>query len=142
MVIRMIIRSLLNKNKKKGNLIMAVKQSYAMVNGVKMLATYDSDTQLWTVEGNAPADSSWSQPDHVYKIELHAEDEAGNSTVMTADDKTYGNQLKLRVLEKNKTDSYDRITNQRISTWSICTGHQARGQRCRRFRSQHGYCCA
>lgn len=79
---------------------MAVKQSYAMVNGVKMLAIYDSATQLWTVEGNAPADSSWSQPNHVYKIELHAEDEAGNSTVMTADDGTYGNQLKLRVLEK------------------------------------------
>ena len=73
-----------------------------MVNGVKMLAIYDSATQLWTVEGNAPADSSWSQPNHVYKIELHAEDEAGNSTVMTADDGTYGNQLKLRVLEKTK----------------------------------------
>ena len=54
------------------------------------------------MEGNAPADSSWSQPNHVYKIELHAEDEAGNSTVMTADDGTYGNQLKLRVLEKTK----------------------------------------
>lgn len=81
---------------------MSVKQSYAMVNGVKMLAIYDSATQLWTVEGNAPADSSWSQPNHVYKIELHAEDEAGNSTVMTADDGTYGNQLKLRVLEKTK----------------------------------------
>lgn len=81
---------------------MAVKQSYAMVNGVKMLATYDSGTQLWAVEGNAPADSSWSQPDHVYKIELHAEDEAGNETIMTAEDPTYGNQLKLRVLEKTK----------------------------------------
>lgn len=81
---------------------MAVKQSYAMVNGVKLLATYDNATQLWTVEGNAPADSSWSQPDHVYKIELHAEDEAGNKTTMTADDQTYGNQLKLRVLEKTK----------------------------------------
>lgn len=81
---------------------MAVKQSYAKVNGVKMLAIYDSATQLWTVEGNAPADSSWSQPNHVYKIELHAEDEAGNSTVMTADDGTYGNQLKLCVLEKTK----------------------------------------
>ena len=54
------------------------------------------------MEGNAPADSSYSQPNHVYKIELHAEDEAGNSTVMTADDGTYGNQLKLRVLEKTK----------------------------------------
>lgn len=81
---------------------MAVKQSYAMVNGVKMLATYDNSTKLWTVEGNAPADSSWNQPDHVYKIELHAEDEAGNHTVMTADDKTYGSQLRLRVLEKTK----------------------------------------
>lgn len=59
---------------------MAVKQSYAMVNGVKMLAIYDSATQLWTVEGNAPADSSWSQPNHVYKIELSVQDNDGNTS--------------------------------------------------------------
>lgn len=81
---------------------MAVKTAYATVNGVKMLATYDETTKLWTVDGNAPASSSWSQPDHVYDITLYAEDEAGNSVTMTADDEEYGDQLKLRVLEKTK----------------------------------------
>lgn len=81
---------------------MAVKQAYAMLNGVKMLATYDSETKLWTVEGNAPAASSWSQPGHVYNMTLHAEDTAGNTTSMTSSDATYGAQLKFRVLEKTK----------------------------------------
>ena len=77
-----------------------VKQAYAVINGVQTAATYDAATQLWTVNATAPAKSSWSQPDHVYKIELHAEDLAGNKVTMTASDPTYGEQLKLRVLEK------------------------------------------
>ena len=81
---------------------MAVKTAYVMLNGVKMVATYDEDTKLWTAEGNAPANSSWSQPEHVYKMEIHAEDEVGNEAIMTADDETYGEQLKIRVLEKTK----------------------------------------
>lgn len=81
---------------------MAVKTAYVMLNGVKMLATYSESTKLWTAEGNAPASSSWNEPEHVFKAEIHAEDGAGNKTIMTAEDDTYGDQLKFRVLEKTK----------------------------------------
>lgn len=82
---------------------MAVKSApYVMIKGQKLIATYDEESGLWTAEGTAPAESSWSQPDHVFKAEIHAEDLAGNSTVMTSDDKVYGNELKFRILEKTK----------------------------------------
>lgn len=81
---------------------MAVKQAYVMLNGQKTIATYDSATKLWTAETNAPNQSSWSQPNHVFTAEIHAEDTAGNSTVMDSSDTTYGSQLKFRVLEKTK----------------------------------------
>lgn len=79
-----------------------VKQAYAMINGQKVIATYDEATQLWTVETTAPSASSWSQPDHVYQVTLHAEDEAGNIVSMDSTDNEYGDQLKIRVLEKTK----------------------------------------
>lgn len=77
-----------------------VKTAYAMFNGQKILATYDESTGLYTVETNAPAESSWGQTDHAFLMTLHAEDNAGNTVEMTSDDPTYGNQLKFRVLEK------------------------------------------
>lgn len=77
-----------------------IKSAYAMFNGQKVLATYDEATQTYTVETNAPAESSWSQANHVFLMTLHAEDNAGNTVEMTSDDPTYGNQLKFRVLEK------------------------------------------
>lgn len=80
----------------------SIKQAYIMFNGQKVLATYSESTKLWTAETNAPAESSWNQPEHVYKVEIHAEDAAGNSTVMKSTDETYGDQLKIRVLEKTK----------------------------------------
>lgn len=77
-----------------------VKTAYAMINGQKVVAQYHEDTDSWSIETAAPAESSWSQPDHVYKITLHAEDNAGNTVEMTSDDPEYGDQLKVRVLEK------------------------------------------
>lgn len=77
-----------------------VKSAYAMINGVKTVAVYSEETQLWTVETAAPADSSWSLPGHVYEVTLHAEDEAGNTVTMDSTDPEYGEQLKIRVLEK------------------------------------------
>lgn len=79
-----------------------VKQAWLIINGQRINAVYDAETDTWTAEGNAPAESSWSQSDHVYKLELHAEDEAGNEVTMDSTDATYGEQLKLRVLEKTK----------------------------------------
>lgn len=77
-----------------------VKQAYALVNGVKVPAIYDETTGLWSIETTAPSESSWSQPDHVYQISLHAEDLAGNTVSMDSSDETYGDELKIRVLEK------------------------------------------
>lgn len=80
----------------------AIKNAYIMFNGQKVVAQYDEKTKTWTATTNAPANSSWSQPDHVYKVEIHAVDAANNEATMTSADPTYGGQLKIRVLEKSK----------------------------------------
>lgn len=80
----------------------AIKEAYIMFNGRKVIAQYDEGTKTWTATTNAPANSSWSQPDHVYKVEIHAVDAANNEATMTSADSTYGDQLKIRVLEKSK----------------------------------------
>lgn len=80
----------------------AIKETYIMFNGQKVVARYDERTKTWTATTNAPANSSWSQPDHVYKVEIHAVDVANNKATMTSADPTYGDQLKIRVLEKSK----------------------------------------
>lgn len=80
----------------------AIKEAYIMFNGQKVVATYDEGTKTWTATTNAPANSSWSQPDHIYPVEIHAVDAANNQVTMTKDDPTYGDQLKIRVLEKTK----------------------------------------
>lgn len=79
---------------------MAVKSAYIMINGVQVNATYNEETQTYTANITAPAASSWSQPDHVYPVEIHAIDEAGNERVMDSTDAEYGDELKIRVLEK------------------------------------------
>lgn len=80
----------------------AIKEAYIMFNDQKVVARYDEKTKTWTATTNAPANSSWSQPDHVYKVKIHAVDAANNEATMTSADPTYGDQLKIRVLEKSK----------------------------------------
>lgn len=80
----------------------AIKEAYIMFNDRKVVAQYDERTKTWTATTNAPANSSWSQPDHVYKVEIHAVDAANNEATMTSANPTYGDQLKIRVLEKSK----------------------------------------
>lgn len=79
-----------------------IKEAYIMFNGQKVIAQYDDDTRTWTATTNAPANSSWSQLEHIYPVEIHAVDAANNQVTMTKDDPTYGGQLKIRVLEKTK----------------------------------------
>lgn len=79
-----------------------IKEVYIMFNGQKVVAQYDKNTQTWTATTNAPANSSWSRPDHIYPVEIHAVDAANNKAAMTSSDPTYGDQLKIRVLEKTK----------------------------------------
>lgn len=77
-----------------------IKTVYAMINGQKVVATYNAISDTYTIETSAPPESSWGQPGHVYTISLHAEDKAGNTVEMTSEDPIYGDQLKIRVLEK------------------------------------------
>lgn len=81
-----------------------IKKAVVRFNGQELVATYDAQTQLWTATATAPATSSYGQPDHVYKAEVFAEDQAGNSASVNASDTTYGAQLKIRVLEKTKPE--------------------------------------
>lgn len=82
-----------------------LKRVYATINGQNVNASYDSSTQLYTIETSAPAESSWNQPDHVFGITIYAEDMAGNIAECGPDDPTYGDQLKIRVLEKTKPNA-------------------------------------
>lgn len=81
---------------------MAVKTAYVMFNGTKVAAVLNEDTGNYEATITAPAESSYGQPDHVYLAEVHAEDNAGNAAVVDSTDATYGDQLKIRVLEKTK----------------------------------------
>ena len=81
-----------------------IKKAVVRFNGQELVATYNTQTQLWTATATAPATSSYGQPDHVYKAEVFAEDQAGNSASVDASDATYGAQLKIRVLEKTKPE--------------------------------------
>ena len=80
--------------------IMAVKECYVELNGQRYKAELKGDH--YEVQVQAPAKSSWPEADHVYKLTVGATDMAGNTETVTSDDATYGNQLKLRVLETSK----------------------------------------
>lgn len=78
-----------------------IKEVYALINSQKFPATYNDELGQWEINGVAPSESSWSQEDHVFPITLVAVDTAGNTVTMTKDDEEYGDELKLRVLEKS-----------------------------------------
>ena len=80
--------------------IMAVKECFVELNGQRYKAELKGDH--YEVQVQAPAKSSWPEADHVYKLTVGATDMAGNTETVTSDDATYGNQLKLRVLETSK----------------------------------------
>lgn len=81
-----------------------IKKAVVRFNGQELVATYDAQTQLWTATATAPSTSSYGQPDHVYKAEVFAEDQAGNTATVDSTDGTYGAQLKIRVLETTKPE--------------------------------------
>lgn len=81
-----------------------IKKAVVRFNGQDLVATYNDQTKLWTATATAPSTSSYGQPDHVYKAEVFAEDQAGNSATVDSSDHTYGAQLKIRVLEKTKPE--------------------------------------
>lgn len=79
-----------------------ITRAYAVYKGEQYNASYSSDTGEWSVDIPSGSESSYSQSNHTYPIELHAFDAAGNETIMYATDSTYGDQLNIRVLEKTK----------------------------------------
>lgn len=79
-----------------------ITRAYAVYKGQQYNASYNSGTQEWSVDIPSGSESSYSQSNHTYPIELHAFDAAGNETIMYATDPTYGDQLNIRVLEKTK----------------------------------------
>ena len=79
-----------------------IARAYAVYKGEQYNASYSSGTQKWSVDIPSGSESSYSEDNHTYPIELHAFDAAGNETIMYATDPTYGDQLNIRVLEKTK----------------------------------------
>ena len=79
-----------------------ITRAYAVYKGQQYNASYSSGTGEWSVDIPSGSESSYSQANHTYPIELHAFDAAGNETIMYATDDTYGDQLNIRVLEKTK----------------------------------------
>lgn len=79
-----------------------ITRAYAKYKGQQYNASYSSETQKWSVDIPSGSESSYSESNHTYPIELHAFDAAGNETIMYATDDTYGDQLNIRVLEKTK----------------------------------------
>lgn len=79
-----------------------ITRAYAVYKGQQYNASYSSSTQEWSVDIPSGSESSYSQSNHTYPIEIHAFDAAGNETIMYATDDTYGDQLNIRVLEKTK----------------------------------------
>ena len=67
-----------------------VTEVWSIINGTRINHTQGSGNQ-WVGTGTAPLKSSYSQPDHVYKVTTYAKDDAGNTD-------TY--ESTLRVVEK------------------------------------------
>ena len=61
-----------------------IKKAVVRFNGQELVATYDDQTKLWTATATAPSTSSYGQPDHVYKAEVFAQDQAGNSATVNS----------------------------------------------------------
>ena len=72
-----------------------ITRAYAVYKNQQYNASYSAGE--WSVDIPSGSESSYSQSNHTYPIELHAFDAAGNETIMYATDPTYGDQLNIRV---------------------------------------------
>lgn len=68
---------------------------------LKVPAIFDEATKTYAIQTTGLMYTSWHQPDHMYKVKLFAEDEAGNLASMDHTDAIYGQELRIRVLEKD-----------------------------------------
>lgn len=81
---------------------MAISLVKVYVNGSWYNLTYNSSTGKYEGSITAPGTTSYSQPDHVYALQVQAVNTAGTTVTVGVSDPTVGNSLKLRVLEKVK----------------------------------------
>lgn len=81
---------------------MSVQTVKATINGQTYDLNYDSATQTYTATISAPTKSSWTNnTGHYYPVSVTATDDAGNSTTVNDVHATFGEDLRLKVKEKN-----------------------------------------
>lgn len=106
---------------------MSVKQVKAIVNGQQIILNYNAETNKWQAAPNAPAEGSWFLPNHTYPVTVTATDDAGNSTEVTGADPNFGEELQLRVREKElptitvtyPTEGAYVTTSTPVITWTV-----------------------
>lgn len=80
---------------------MAVATVKAKINGQTYDLQWEAESSSWKATISAPSQTSYTQGNHYYPVEITATDDAGNSTVKDDTDPLLGEDLKLRVLEKD-----------------------------------------
>lgn len=79
---------------------MAVNTVKATINGSEYTLTYNSTSGKYEATITAPSTSSYNNNSgHYYPVSVTATDEAGNATTINDQDATFGDDLKLRVIE-------------------------------------------
>lgn len=79
---------------------MAISTVVATINGQNYTLVLNQSTGKYEATITAPGASSWSQSEHKYGVSITATDAAGNSTTVDRTSAAFGEDLKLRVLEK------------------------------------------
>lgn len=79
---------------------MSVQTVKVQINGQEYSLTYSEAAQAWQAVITAPNETSWNEPNHTFPVTVTATDNAGNSTTVTPETPTIGEDLNLRVLEK------------------------------------------
>lgn len=79
---------------------MAIQAVILTLNGTDYTIPFDTVSGKYKKTISAPAQSSYTQPEHVYGMTLKISDVAGNITSIDKSHSTYGAKMKLRVKEK------------------------------------------
>lgn len=106
---------------------MAIKTVQAIINGQTHTLTLNNITGRYEATITAPEKSSYPLDGHCYGIVVKATDDAGNVTTIDNTHETLGNELQLRVKEKNPpiitivnpTESSRIINNKPTITWNV-----------------------
>lgn len=78
-----------------------VKTVQAIINGQTYNLNFDDLSGKWQTTITAPSKSSYTQDEHYYPVQIKATDDAGNVTEKDDTDSVLGENLRLKVVEKN-----------------------------------------